>query len=60
MTLIHEETILARNAPGLCVRDLYCSEFRDAMRALADIMDTETPATSTREFVEREARRRRR
>lgn len=60
MTLVYEETLLARHAPGLPVRDLPCSEFNDAMRAVSDILSDESPATSPREWVEREARRSRR
>lgn len=60
MTLVYEETLLSRHSPGLPVRDLYCSEFKDAMKSIADILSDESPATSPREWVDREARRSRR
>ncbi len=57
MTLVYEETLLARLAPGLAVRDLGCSEFREAMRSVARIISDETPASTPREHVEREMRK---
>lgn len=57
MTLVAEEATLARYLPGFDVRNMPCSEFADAMDALVEILERESPPLSGREAVERDMRR---
>jgi hypothetical protein len=57
MTIIGEEAYLARHLPGFSPRDMYCSEFAEAMDELLRILESEAPVLSGRDRVEREMRR---
>lgn len=57
LTLVAEEAYVARYLPGFDVRSMPCSEFNDAMDALVEILEQESPPATGREAVEREMRR---
>lgn len=58
-TLVGEETVMAKYLPGFNPRELYASEFDEAMQALYEMMENESVVPGDhRAFVEREVRRR--
>jgi hypothetical protein len=56
-TLTQEEAYVARYLPGFSPREMWCSEFHEALDAVIRILESESPPVSGREAVEREMRR---